>query len=273
MRIPLAAGRDFDDTDTQGAQPVAILGETAARQFWTGEDPLGKSFVLEVTGAAGAPSREKPMKVIGVVRDVKYVSLRDEAPRLFVYLPLRQQRLYSSKPTLVVRTKDGRRIAGDIRALIGTMNPNVLIEATKTLDQNVSFDLLPQRLAVSVLSSLGVVGMLLAVIGIYGMTAYAVAQRTREIGIRVALGASRSDVTRLILQQGMSLVGLGTAVGLVLAAVAGRLAHALLFGLHPLDAVTFTAATVLFAAVGLAGCYAPVRRATRINAIDAMRQE
>jgi putative ABC transport system permease protein len=273
MRIPLMAGRDFDENDTQSTQSVAILGQRTARQFWPGEDAMGKSFVLEMPAAPGAPNRERTVKVIGVARDLKYVSLRDAAPPLFIYLPMRQQMQYSSKPTLVVRTKDGRRISGDIRTLIGSMNPNVLIEATKTLEENVSFGVLPQRLAASVLGSLGIVGVLLAVIGIYGITAYTVAQRTREIGIRVALGANRSDVTRLVLRQGVSLLAQGTTIGLVLAAAASRVARASLFGLEPLDLVTFIAAAVLFTVAGLGGCYAPVRRATRINAMEALRHQ
>jgi ABC-type antimicrobial peptide transport system permease subunit len=234
---------------------------------------MGKSFVLEMPAAPGAPNRERTVKVIGVARDLKYVSLRDAAPPLFIYLPMRQQMQYSSKLTLVVRTKDGRRISGEIRTLIGSINPNVLIEATKTLEENVSFGVLPQRLAASVLGSLGIVGVLLAVIGIYGITAYTVAQRTREIGIRVALGANRSDVTRLVLRQGIMLLALGTTIGLVLAAAASRVARASLFGLEPLDLVTFIAAAVLFTVAGLGGCYAPVRRATRINAMEALRHQ
>jgi predicted permease len=273
MRIPLVAGRDFNETDSEGAPMAAIVGEAAARQFWPGENPVGKSFTLEFATVPGAPSREGTLTVIGVARDVKYVSLRDETARLFIYTSLKQQWQASAQPTIVVRTTPGRRVAADIRALIGAINPNALVLTANTLEDNMALGLLPQRLAASISGSLGIVAMFLAAIGIYGLTAFAVTQRTREIGIRMALGAKRSQVVALVLRQGMRFVVLGSAIGLVLAAAGSRLLGKLLFGLPPTDPITFVGATMLFAIVGLIACYVPVRRATRINATEALRHE
>ena len=129
------------------------------------------------------------------------------------------------------------------------------------------------RLSAAVAAAVGAVGLLLAAIGIFGVTAYAVTRRTREIGIRLAMGAQRSDVVRMVLRHGMSLVAIGSVIGVVLAAAASRLLVRLLFGVPPLDPVSFGGALVLFAAVGLTACYVPVRRATRINAVEALRYE
>jgi ABC-type antimicrobial peptide transport system permease subunit len=143
----------------------------------------------------------------------------------------------------------------------------------QTADDYTALGLVPQRVGVSVSGSLGLIGVLLAAIGIYGVTAHAVTRRTREIGIRIALGAQRADVIGMILWQGMSLALIGSAIGLMLAAAAGRLLAAFLLGTPPIDPVTFSAAAALFATIGLAACYAPARHATQINPIEALRNE
>ena len=145
------------------------------------------------------------------------------------------------------------------------------IVTAQTLEESLELGLMPQRVVAAVAGGLGLVGLLLAALGIYGVTAFVVARRTREIGIRIALGAQRADVIRLILRQGLSLIAGGAAVGLVLAAAAGRVLTAYLFGIPAVDPVTFLGVAVLFASVGLAACYAPVRRATRIHAMEALR--
>ena len=180
---------------------------------------------------------------------------------------------YLARATIMARATDGRRLAADIRSLLASMNPNLPIVQATTLEEYASLGLVPQRIAASVSGSLGIVGLLLAAIGIYGVTAYMVTSRTREIGIRMALGAHRGDVLRMVLRQGMTLTLAGAAIGLVLAAAASRLLGSLLFGVGAGDPVTFVGSAVLFCAIGLAACYAPGRRATEIDAMTALRYE
>jgi len=189
-----------------------------------------------------------------------------------IYAPLQQ--LYGPQLTIFARTSRGERMPGAIRALVTAMNPNLPILAAHTLEERQTGPVVLQlRIAALVSGTVGLVGLLLASIGIYGVTAYAISRRTREIGIRMTLGAQRADVVRMILRQGLTLVAIGSAIGLLLAAATGRILGRLLFGLPPLDPVTFGGAILLFAAVGLAACYVPARRATRINAVEALRYE
>jgi putative ABC transport system permease protein len=153
------------------------------------------------------------------------------------------------------------------------MNPNLPIVSAQTAEEYTSLGLLPQRVAASVSGSLGMVSLLLVVIGIYGVTAHAVTLRTREIGIRIALGAQRSDVLGMVLRQGLSIAATGVGMGLVLAAATSRLLASWLFGLSSIDPVTFGGTTIVFVLVALAACYLPFRRATRISAMEALRFE
>jgi len=271
LRTPIAVGRDFTVADRDDAQPVAIVSEAAARRFWPGQDAIGK-YVLQPTWGPNGPT--KPMRallVIGVARNVQSSSLLDGVAGTAVYVPLDQH--YVSGLTIVTRTSGGRRVAGELRALVASMNPNLPIVTAQTLDDSIALGLTPQRVVASVSGSLGIVGLILAGIGIYGVTAYAVTRRTREIGIRVALGARRADVIRMVVREGLALTLIGSAIGLLIAAAVSRVLEAFLFGIRPIDPVTFVSTTLLFAAIGLAACYVPVRRATRIDPTQALRYE
>jgi predicted permease len=272
LRIPIAAGRDFTAADRDGAPLVAIVGEGTARQFWPGQDAIGKHVIQQAFGENGPiPNAAKTLLIIGVARDVKASSLIDGLSRSLVYVPLQQQ--YTPTITIVARTTRGQRIADELRTLVGTMNPNLPIVSAQTLEDATSLGLVPQRVAVSVSGSLGLVGLLLAAIGIYGVTAYAVARRTREFGIRIALGARRADIVGMVLGQGLWLTGIGSAIGLVLAAGAGQVIVVFLFGVPPIDPVIFGGAAALFTAIGLAACYGPARRATNVDPLAALRHE
>jgi predicted permease len=275
LRIPLMAGRDFAAADGDGTQLVAIVGEGTARQFWPdarSEDAVGKYLVQEGFGLNGPdPNAAKTLLVVGVARDVKASSLIDGLSRSLVYVPLQQQ--YTPGVTVVARTTRGQRIAEELRALVASMNPNLPIVTAQTLDDVAALGLVPQRVAASVSGSLGLVGALLAAIGIYGLTAYSVTRRTREIGIRMALGARRADVIVMILREGMSLAFIGSAIGLVLAAAAGRLLASFLFGVAPIDPVAFSAVAALFVVISLAACFVPARNAARTDPIVALRYE
>jgi len=271
LRTPLAAGRDFTIADRDGTQLVAIVSESAAHHFWPGQDAVGKYLLQPTWGPHGPTDPTRPLLVIGVARDVQFSSLVDGLARTAVYVPLDQQ--YVSSLTIVARTTSGQRITDELRALLASMSPNVPIMTAQTLQDSIALGLTPQRVVASVSGGLGIVGLILAGIGIYGVTAYAVTRRTREIGIRIALGARRADIIRMVMREGLSLTLIGSAVGLMLAAAVSRVVAAFLFGISPIDPVTFTATTALFAAIGLAACYVPVRRATHIDPTEALRYE
>jgi predicted permease len=269
MKMALLTGRDFSDADREGTPSVVIVNETAARQWWPRQDALGKTLLQE-TGRPDAPDAVRTLTVVGVARDSKYRNLGED-PRPFVYVPIQQQ--YMSRTVIAARSAHGQRLAGELRALLASMNPNLPIVQALTFDAYSQLGLLPQRIAASVAGSLGLVGVLLAAIGIYGVTAYMVSSRTREIGIRMALGAERASVVRMVLRQGLTLTMIGAAIGLAVAAAASRLLGSLLFGVGATDPLTFIGSTLLFFVVGAAACYVPARRATAIGAMDALRYD
>ena len=270
MKMTLASGRDFTDADREGAPSVVIVNETAARRWWPNQDAVGKTLLQQQGYGPGTADRPRTLTVIAVAKDTKYRDL-GEQPRTFVYVPEQQQ--YVPRTTIVARSTQGQRLAGDLRRLLAQMNPNLPIVQSQTLEDYAALTLVPQRVAASVSGSLGMVGLLLAAIGIYGVTAYMVSSRTREIGIRVALGAQRGDVVRMVLRQGMMLALAGMAIGLVLAAGASRLLGSLLFGIGPTDPIAFGGSAVLFCLIGLIACYVPARRATAVDAMEALRYE
>jgi putative ABC transport system permease protein len=269
MKTALTAGRDFIAADRADSPSVVIVNETAARQWWPGGSAIGQTL-LRQDGRPEAPDAMRTLTVVGVARDGKYRSLAED-PRLFVYVPLQQQ--YLSQMTIVARSTTDRRLASQLRAVVRSLNPNLPILSAQTLDEYARLGLVPQQVAASVTGSLGLVGLLLAAIGVYGVTAYMVTSRTREIGIRVALGAQPRDVMRMIVGHGLVLTLAGAAIGLSLAAVAARLIASLLIGVAPVDFVTFASATVLFVVIGVGACLVPAHRALRVNAIEALRCE
>jgi len=270
LRIPLLAGRDFADADRAGSQPVAIIGESAAKRFFPGKSAVGQVVHVH-TGNLNVPgSPSSALVVVGVARDVQITP--NLAPRLTLYVPMQQK--YVSGLTILARTKGPTSAADDIRAVVTSMNPNLPVLVAQTLDSLGRGPVETQlRVAATVAGSVGLIGLLLAAMGIYGVTAYTVARRTREIGIRLSLGAGRSAVVAMILRQGMTLVGIGLAIGLALSLGVGRMLAAQRFGITAPGAATFVAATMLFVVVGLIACYAPLRRAIRIAAMDALRYE
>jgi predicted permease len=268
LSIPIVAGRDFSSEDRSGSQPVAIIGEAAARTFWPGRSAVGQSLRVH-TGNLNQPNpRSTELLVIGVVGDVG--GGRGRTP-LALYVPMPQR--YVPTVSILARTGGRQRVAGEVRALVASMNPNLPVLQAQTLESQQTGPVDTQlRIASRVAASVGFVGLMLAAIGIYGVTAYVVARRTREIGIRVSLGARRLAIVGLVLRQGMTLVGIGSLIGLALGAGAGLVLHARLGAPSP-DLLTFAGAAALFAFVGLAACYIPALRATRIAAVDALKSE
>jgi putative ABC transport system permease protein len=223
-------------------------------------------------GPSGPTLPPTSLLVIGVAKDLKADTPRGEMAPLSLYVPLQQR--YNPHLTIIARAAGGRRLTSDIRALVQSMDPNLPILTAQTLEEEITGPVQTQlRVAASVSGGVGIVSLLLAAIGIYGVTAYVASRRTREIGIRLALGAQRGDVVGLILRQGMVLVVMGSAIGLMLAAAGSRLLTRLLFGVPALDPVTFGGAAALFTIIGLAACYVPARRATGIDPVVALRNE
>jgi predicted permease len=269
LRIPLLQGRTFQNQDNANAPGVALINEAFARRYWPGQQPLGKRIQM---GAVRSGVNDAPyMTVVGVVKDGKYATLGEEATP-FIYLNLAQN--YGPSPTLIARTRGNPldslpAVCGEAAAL----DKNLPLYDVKTMRQHLGLALLPARLAGSVLGVFGLVALTLAAAGIYGVMAYSVAQRTREIGIRMALGANARDVLRLVARQGMTLVLIGMAIGLTAALAMTQLLKSLLFGVSATDPLTFGAIALLLAAVALLACWIPARRATKVDPMVALRRE
>ena len=269
LRIPLIAGRDFAPTDSEGAPRVAIVGDAAARRFWPGRNAVGETLFVH-RPLAGTGASPIPLTVVGVVRDVHARAFRGAMP-MALYVPRQQE--YLASLTILARRAGGASLAGDLRALVTGMNSNLPVLTLQTLERQQNGPVEAQlRIAATVAGSVGLIGLLLAAMGIYGVTAYAVTRRTREIGIRLSLGAHRTTVLGMVLRQSMRLVAIGSAIGLLVGFGVGK-AVAARFGVAPADLTILAGAAALFAIVGLAACYVPARRATRIGAMEALRYE
>jgi putative ABC transport system permease protein len=216
----------------------------------------------------GNDEEPKPVTVVGLVGDAR--SRLSETPRAQVYLPMQQR--FVQSVTVIARTNDGRRMAAPIRALVTSMNPDLPVRS-QTLEEAAVFVLLPQRIAAALSGGLGAVGLLLAAMGIYGVTAYVVARRTREIGIRIALGASPPAIVMMVVNAGMALVIAGAAVGLLFAVGLDVALTRTFYGFPPLDALVLAGVAILFTSIGLAACYVPVRRATAVNPAVVLRAD
>ena len=269
MKMRLLSGRDFTDADGETAPAVAIVNATAVRQWWGGRDPVGKTLLQEA-GTRANPDATRQLTVIAVAADANYRTLGED-PRPFVYVPIAQQ--YLPRVTIMARANHGQRLAGDLRRLIAALDPNLPIVSTQTFAEYAAVGLVPQRVAASVAGSLGLVGLLLAAFGIYGVTASVVASRRREIGVRMALGATAADIGRIVLRHGAALAAIGLAIGFGLAAAASRVIASFLLGVSPGDVVSFAWAGALFAAATLAACFVPARRAARLDPVDALRHD
>jgi putative ABC transport system permease protein len=265
LGVRLLRGRDFTDADTATSTKVAIVNAALARQFFGDADPLGR--VLEVDTPFGGSAGRRT--IVGVADDARMVSLGDEGLP-YVYVPLTQQ--YHARVSLLVKTS-GATVIPQVRALVHDMNANLPVTTAMPLSEVTAIGLVPQRVAASVAGTLGLVGLLLAAVGIYGVTSYSVSRRTREIGIRMALGADQRTVLALVLRHGLRLTAIGLVIGLACGAAASQLLRSLLFGVSAVDPIAFAGATALFAAIALVASYVPARRATRVDPMIALRTE
>jgi len=266
MRIPIIRGRFFDDRDTMESQPVAIIDETMARKYWPDEDPMGKRITFQ--------SRDnKPIwrEIVGVVGHVKHKGLEGES-RVQYYIPHSQTQ--NAFMSLVVRASgDPTSLTGAVRGAISGLDKDLPVFRVKTMEQFVSESMAQRRFAMALVGIFAAVALALACVGLYGVLSYSITQRFREIGIRMALGASGADVLRLVVGQGMLLALAGVALGSVAAFLLTRLMANLLFAVTAGDPLTFATIATLLTLVALVACFAPARRATKVDPIEALRYE
>ena len=266
MRIPLLRGRDISPADTAMAPQVLLISNTTARRMWPGEDPIGKRVKL---GGVDQPW----WTVVGVTGDVRHVGL-DAVPDMQMYVPHQQWPYPDGLMIFVVRTAGApAAIAGAAQQAIHSIDPTQPISRITPLENYVSLSVQGRRFALILIGAFAVIALALSVVGIYGVTAYSIGQRTREIGIRVALGAQRSELLGLLLRQGMLLVGCGVIAGVLSSVALTRLLTSMLFEVQPTDPLTFAGVVLLLVAVAAAACFIPARRAMRVDPIVALRHE
>lgn len=266
MGIRLFRGRGLKETDKQNSARVAVVNQAMCDRFWPGADPMGKRFRLE-------GDLDRPLEVVGVVRNSKNSDFSSpEEP--FFYMAFAQNRLLPV--TLQVRTYGNPEAMGqDVIALVRSLAPAMPIAGAQTMTDalNSPNGLLFYQLGAGLAAAMGILGLILAIIGVYGVVEYMTAQRTHEIGMRLALGATPRGILRMVLRQGMSIIVVGSALGIIMAFAVARLLAHLLVGVSSSDPVTYAGVTLMLALVALAACYIPARRATRVDPMEALRYE
>jgi predicted permease len=264
MGIPVIAGRGFTERDDQRAPAVAVINEAAARKFFPGENPIGQRF-------GHSPEGTGHIEIVGVLRDVRYNSLRQPPPPT-LYLP----HLQSNPEDLVfsVRTAaDPANVMSALRAAVSAADPNIPILTIETQISTIERRFAQEKVLAQAYTLFGGIALFVAAIGLFGLMSYNVSRRTREIGIRMAMGAQRKEVLGLVLRESMLLVIAGIAIGIAGALGAGRFVASQLFGLEPTDPTTMMAAIMVMLAVSASAGYLPARRATRVDPMVALRYE
>ena len=268
LDIPLMRGRKFEVFDDADSPRIAIINQTMARRFWPGQEALGKRFQFPTGRDA---ERTAMIEVVGIARDSKYVTLGED-PIPFAYIPFRQE--YTPAMTLFLHTAaDPAGIMPMVRREVRAMDAGLPIFNVQPLAQQIGNSLFLARMGAWLLGVFGLLALLLASVGIYGVISYSVSQRTHEIGIRLALGAQRADILKMVLRQAMVLILLGMAIGMAVAFAATRLIVSLLYRVSAADPVIFAGIALLLAVVALLACYVPARRAMRIDPLVALRYE
>jgi putative ABC transport system permease protein len=269
LQIPLHSGRDFSWIDTPQVQRVVIINEAMARTYWPREDPLGKHIKL------GAPEDPHPWwTIVGIVGDIREFDVMT-LPRPTLYLPVSQadDSNYVLRDWVVRASGDPMTNALSLRAAMRELDPDLPVSRLRSLEQVRSISVAPQRFNLLLFGLFAALALVLAAVGIYGVTAYSVAQRTREIGIRMAMGAQRGNVVGLVLGQGARHAALGVLLGLVGAFGLTRLMESLLYGVRPTDSITFASVSLILGGVALLACYLPAQRAMRVDPMVALRYE
>ena len=266
MNIAVRRGRVFADSDTEDSQGVMVVSDAFVKSYFPNEDPIGKHIVFD------GDDERRLIEIVGVVADVRRNGLdADVQPELYLsHLQYPERRM-----NVVIRTDtpDAAQLTAAVRAEIKAFDPDQIIWRTQTLEQLVGTSVAPRRFNMLVLGIFAGVALVLAAVGLYGVMSYSVSWRTHEIGVRMALGAKRADVLRLVVRQGMTMTLIGVAIGLAGAIALSRLMTSMLYGVSTTDPLTFTGVSVVLLAVALLACLLPARRATRVDPIVALRSE
>jgi putative ABC transport system permease protein len=265
MEVPLITGRNFAESDTYKTQPVAVIDQTLARRYWPDKDPLGQKVKF------GFGRGEQGVVIVGVVGDIRSDGF--EAPSVpHIYVALGQFAPVNAVVFLRSRN-DAEHLGEAVRHEVESVDPNVPVHSISSMDQIIARSLAGRLFALELLAVFAAVALILAAIGIYGVMSYSFSQRTHEVGIRVALGAQRLDILRMALGEGMRIVVVGLAAGLVGAAIVTRVFRSMLFEVTPSDPATFVSVAAILAAVAFFACFIPARRATRVDPLVALREE
>jgi predicted permease len=271
MGIPILAGRDFNENDTASAPKVGILSESLARKAFPDQNPIGKRFLAHFNRAEGTPG--DLIEVVGICGDTRYWSLKQDPIGMF-YQPYQQTPNLDFGATYEVRTSlSPASIAPSLRKAVQSIDPDLPLQEIRTQQEQIDASMQQERIIAALTASFGVLALVLASVGVYGVMAYSVAQRTSEIGIRMALGALPREVLTMILREAtwIALVGITCGIGATL--LSTRLVTSLLYGLHPNDPVILATSALLLAVVGLAASWAPARRAAAVEPMQALRHE
>jgi predicted permease len=261
LRIPLVAGRDFTPQDAAGSQSVVIVNQAFVDRFWPYEDALGKRLGLA----------DDPLTVVGVAKNCNYQRL-NEAPQPMIYLPLLQD-FYHDAVIFARVSGNPAAFASALERTVHELNADLPLYNVMSFKSIIDLASTVERIAGTFVGVFGLLALVLAGVGIYGVVAYSTRQRSHEIGIRMALGAERADVFRLVLGQGLQLTLIGLGIGLVLSLAVTRFLHTWLFGVTATDLLTYAGVTLLLCLVALAACYLPARRATQVEPTVALRCE
>jgi predicted permease len=265
LQLNIVAGRPFGPQDRQGAPFVAIVNETMARRLWQGQNPIGQTLIQEMGG-----DEKRTLQIVGVARDSKYRTVA-ESPDNFIYVPLTQQ--FLSQITFYVRRQGPESQINALRQAVVAFDPQLPVIHTETLYQGITLTLLPQRIAAWIAGCVGGLGLFLAALGLYGLMAFSVSQRKREIAIRLAVGASPGAVVWLVLRRAAVLALVGGVIGVALAVGLARLLDSLLVGLKPIDPLAFGVALATLAMVMFVAAWTPARRASSLDPVRTLRAE